>query len=339
MNREEELARHELLQLLESESFSGVAVVRHEGRNLAEFAGGLANREAGLANRLDTRFATASLSKMFTATCIARLVDADLCQFEQSLTEAAPSLRRHFDERITLAMLLSHRSGLGDYLDDDAELPFAHLDVARLDSPRAFLPHILRVPRRGAGGFSYSSAGFVLLGLALEELTGKPLPDAMAHWVLEPANMRSTGFPDLDEPSPDLAIGYLPDGRSNAGHLPRKGGADGGIVTTAADLLRFCDCMRNDGFLSRSVREFLWRPCGQVSEVSSYGHGFYLTPVGHEVWPGHPGSDPGVSARVAFSPASDSSIVVLCNGNAMAFRVFRLITGVLSSFTARHSLP
>lgn len=283
MNHDASQARSTLLRLLESESFSGVAVVRHEGRTLIEFAGGLANREAGLAIHLDTRFATASISKMFTATCLARLVDAGLCQFEQPLIDAAPSLRPHFDERITLAALLSHCSGLGDYLDDNAELPFAGMDVARLDCPRAFLPHILRVPRHAAGEFSYSYAGFVLLGIAIEELTGKAFPDAIAQWVLEPANMRSADFPDMDVPSADLAIGYLPDGRSNAGHVPRIGGADGGIVTTASDMLLFCDCMRNDGFLSPCVCDSLWQPCGQVSEISSYGHGFYLTPVGREV--------------------------------------------------------
>lgn len=338
MKHDEQQVRRNLLQLLESDTFSGVAVVRHEGRTLVEFAGGLADREAGRENRIATRFATASVSKMFTATCIARLVDAGLCRFEQPLIEAAPSLRQHFDEEMTLAALISHCSGLGDYLDDDAELPFAGMDVARLDCPHAFLPHILRVPRRVAGEFCYSSAGFILLGIAIEELTGEPFADAMSHWVLEPVGMNSTDFPDMDVPSADLAIGYLPDGRSNAGHLPRKGGADGGIATTFADLLRFFGCMRNKDFLSKRAHEFLWQPCGQISEISSYGHGFYLTPIGHEVWPGHTGRDPGVSARVAFSPTSDSSIVVLCNSNEMAFRVFRLAADYVNSIN-RGSTP
>lgn len=322
--------RH-LMALLDAESFSGVVVIRQDGRMLIEHASGLANRETRQPIRIDTRFATASVSKMFTAACIARLVDAGLCRFDQPLIEAAPSLRQHFDEQMTLAALLSHSSGLGDYIDDDAELPFAGMDVARLDHPRAFLPDILGVPRHMPGVFSYSSAGFVLLGIAIEELTGQSFPDAMAHWVTEPIGLRSTGFPEMDVSSPDLAIGYLPDGRSNAGHLPRKGGADGGIVTTAADLLRFCDCMRNDGFLSHSAREFLWQARGQVSEISSYGHGFYLTPVGCEVWPGHTGCDPGVSARVAFSPTSDSSIIVLCNDHEVAFRVFRLASDYVNA--------
>ena len=130
----------------------------------------------------------------------------------------------------------------------------------------------------------------------------------------------------------------LPDGRSNAGHLPRKGGADGGIVTTAGDLLRFFECMRAGGFISDAVREFLWQPCSQISEISSYGHGFYLTNLGGEVWPGHTGSDPGVSARVAFSPTDDSSIIVLCNRQEVAFRVFRLASSYLTPSTEQHPI-
>ena len=327
---DEQRAYRELYELLESSSFSGVVAMTHEGRSLIEFAGGLSNRQIGQANRIDTRFATASVSKIFTATCLARLADAGLCGFEQPLIEIVPWLKAPFDLSISLASLLSHRSGLGDYIDDEAELPFAGMDVARLDCPRAFLPYLRQTPRGAAGGFSYSSAGFILLGLAIEELTGKAFPEAMAHWVLEPAGLRSTGFPEVDVLSADPAVGYLPDGRSNAGHLPRVGGADGGIVTTVADLQRLFTRLRTGGFLSEAVRRFLWQDLGQISALSSYGHGFYLTRVWDEQWPGHTGSDPGVSARVAFSLQSESSIIILCNCNGMAFRAFRLALDYLT---------
>ncbi|GAA5482744.1 serine hydrolase domain-containing protein [Haloferula sargassicola] len=330
--KDEQQAFRELHELLESDSFSGVAFVIREGRPLVEFAGGLSNRQRGQAIRFDTRFATASVSKMFTAICLARLADAGVCRFEQPLIEIVPWLGAHFDRRISLAALLSHRSGLGDYLDDEAELPFVGMDVATLDCPRAFLPHVLQVSRGDAGGFSYSSAGFVLLGVAIEELTGMSFPDAMAHWVLDPAGLQSTGFPEMDAPAEDFALGYLPDGRPNTGHLPRVGGADGGIVTTVADLKRLFNRLRTEGFVSETARRFLWQNLGRISEISSYGHGFYLTRVGDEWWPGHTGSDPGVSARVAFSPKSESSIIILCNGNEMAFRVFRLALDCLQKW-------
>ncbi|MBX3740918.1 MAG: beta-lactamase family protein [Akkermansiaceae bacterium] len=313
-----------LTALLLSEAFSGVAVVRHNGETLVKFAGGLADRDTGRPNTLVTRFATASVGKMFTATCLARLEDAGLCQLSQPLADVVPSLAAHFDKRMSLASLLSHRSGLGDYINDDSDLPFAGMDVARLDRPGAFLPYVLKAPQGAPREFSYSSAGFILLGLAIEELTGMSYPEAMDHWVLEPAGLRSTGFPPMDDPPTDFANGYLPDGRTNAGHLPRIGGPDGGIVTTAADLQSFFGCLRSGDFLSQSARSFLWQEQGRINAISDYGHGFYLTPICGGMWPGHTGSDPGVSARVAFSPHSNSSIIVLCNRDEVAFDVFRL---------------
>jgi hypothetical protein len=135
----------------------------------------------------------------------------------------------------------------------------------------------------------------------------------------------------VDVLSADPAIGYLPDGRPNAGHLPRVGGADGGIVTNVVDLHRLFNRLRTPGFLSETARLFLWQDLGQISAISSYGHGFYLTRVCDESWPGHTGSDPGVSARVAFSLKSESFIIILCNCNEMAFRVFRLALDYLNT--------
>jgi CubicO group peptidase (beta-lactamase class C family) len=295
-----------------------------------EFAGGLSNRQTGRANRLDTRFATASVSKMFTAVCIARLVDAGLCRFDQPLVEIVPMLRPHFDAGMSLESLLSHRSGLGDYLDEKVELLFAGMDVARLDCPQAFLPHVLRAPRGPVGKFQYSSAGFILLGLAIEALTGEPFPSAIAKWVTEPAGLRSTGFPSMNDPADDLAVGYLSDGRPNIGHLPPVGGADGGIVTNVEDMRRFFNCLAHEKLISEPARQFLWQEVSRISDWEAYFHGFNIVTACGRSWYGHTGSDPGVSARVAFSMQPESSIIVLCNCGSVAFRVFQLVLEWLS---------
>ncbi|MDZ4287849.1 MAG: serine hydrolase domain-containing protein, partial [Prosthecobacter sp.] len=295
-----------------------------EGRPVLEFAKGLANRQTGKPNEMSTRFATASISKMFTALCVARLVDAGLCRFDQPLVEIVPTLRPHVDSEVTLAGLLSHTSGLGDYIDDEAERPFAGMDVGRLDSVQAFLPQVLAVPRRAPGTFFYSSAGYILLGLAIEMLTAESFPQAMSRWVTEPAGLRTTGFPSLADPAEDMAIGYLPDGQSNIGHLPIVGGPDGGIVTTAEDLRRLFEALESGGLISESAWQFLGRSVSPIG-WQTYGHGFYITPAAGRIWHGHTGSDPGVSARVAFAGGTGSSIVVLCNVESIAFQVFRLI--------------
>ena len=295
-----------------------------EGRPVIEVAGGLANRQTGEVNQIGTRFAVASISKMFTAVCMARLVDAGLCRFEQSLDEIVPRLRPHFHPKVSIGSLLAHTSGVGDYIDDDAELPFAGMDVARLDSVEGFLPLVLNAPRLAPGVFHYSSAGYILLGQAIETLTGIPFPAAISRWVTEPAGLQSTGFPPLDEPSTGLAVGYLPDGSPHFHHLPRVGGPDGGIVTNVADIQRLFNCLARGDFISEPARRYLWREVSKLSENEAYGHGFYVNKACGEFWYGHTGSDPGLSARVAFAPASGSSIVVLCNCQSTAFKAFRL---------------
>ena len=312
-------------ELIESPGFSGVVSVVVDGQSILQHASGLANREVGIPNASNTRFATASVSKIFTALCVARLVEVGRCRFDQSLPDIVPQLRLHYDDTFTLASLLCHRAGLGDYIDDDAALPFAGMDVARLDSTGAFLPHVLQVPRYAPGEFRYSSAGYILLGLVIETLTGKSYPEAVAEWVTGPAGMIATGFPPLDGPCDDVAIGYLPDGTPNFNHIPRVGGADGGIVTTVADLQALFRGMAGRDFISEATKQFLWQPLSPLKAQQAYGHGFYIDEVAGRTWYGHTGSDPGVSARVAFTQDPYRSIVVLCNVESVAFRTFRLI--------------
>lgn len=333
MNSTEPSAERELRDLLQSDAFSGVVAVAIEGRPLIEFTGGIADRRTGRRNAFQTRFATASVSKMFTAVCIARLVDAGRCRFDQPLVSIVPALQSHFDEDVSLASLLSHRSGLGDYIDDDAELPFAGMNVAQLDCAEAFLPYVLQAPRHPAGTFYYSSAGFILLGLAIEAVSGLPYPAAIAHWVLEPAGMKFTGFPAFDDPPEDMAIGYLPDGSPNFDHVPRFGGPDGGIVTNVDDLRQFFHCLRDGSLIQESTWQFLCRSVSQIDSVSAYGHGLFVDTAGGRMWYGHTGSDPGVSARIAFSMESESSIVVLCNCGSVAFHVFHHVLQWLNHTT------
>lgn len=321
----EETPPDTLVHLLGSKQFSGIVSFIHRGRERMTFASGLANRKTGEPNRLSTRFPIASVGKIFTAICVARLVDQGICGFDRSLVEIVPWMEPHCDTAVSLASLLSHTSGLGDYIDDEAELPFANLDVERLDSVRAFLPYVLSVPRGTAGEFRYSSAGFILLGLAIEAMTGISYHQAIDRFVTGPAGMSSTGFPKMNDASPNLAVGYLDSGLPNFGHLPKVGGPDGGIVTTADDLRRLFECLRGHQLLTEASKDFLWREKSRANSLSGYGHGFYVTKVCGSSWYGHTGSDPGISARVAFSPESDSSIVILCNQGDVAFPVFRAV--------------
>ena len=315
----------ELRACVDAPGFSGVVSVIRRGEVLFREARGFANRRAGEKNGMGTRFATASLSKMFTAVCIARLVDAGLCKFDMPVAAVVPFLQPKCGEEITIASLLSHRSGLGDYIDDNAALPFDGMDTSKLERPIDYMPYLLtRMFKYEPGSYRYSSAGYILLGLAIESITALPFPEAMRRWVIGPAGMMDTGFPPLDAPAAGMATGYLRNGEPNFHDLPRIGGPDGGIVTNVADLLWFFACLRGEGLVSKESRRFLFEEQSWFDPSGSYAHGFRVDEISKRKWYGHTGSDPGVSARVAFSPEEESSIIVLCNADGVAFPAFRL---------------
>jgi CubicO group peptidase (beta-lactamase class C family) len=150
--------------------------------------------------------------------------------------------------------LLSHTSGIADYYeeedeheDDDFANVWTNRPSYRMPRPADFLPLFANLPPYRAPGqrFQYSNAGYILLGLIIEELTGAPYAEIVTQRVLQPAGMHASGFFALDEVRPDVAIGYLPPRqpgqpwRSNIFAVPSVGGADGGAFSNAADLDRF----------------------------------------------------------------------------------------------------
>src|SRR5205823_5458146 len=117
----------------------------------------------------------------------------------------------------------------------------------RARRPADFLPLFATLPalREPGGAFSYTNAGYILLGLVLEVITGWPFATVIQDEIFEPAGMIDAGYFPMDEPHPRVAIGYIPpvqEGRpwtSNIFSIPAVGGSDGGAYCTARDLDRF----------------------------------------------------------------------------------------------------
>jgi len=106
-----------LRALAAEDESSGVVLIVREGADLVDIVWGLANRSDEVPVARETRFGVASVSKMFTAAAIGRLVDAGTLSFDSPLVDCLPAeLRpRDLDERMTLHHLLTHTSGLSDY--------------------------------------------------------------------------------------------------------------------------------------------------------------------------------------------------------------------------------
>ena len=171
--------------------------------------------------------------------------------------------------------------------------------------------------------WQYSNAGYVLLGLVIEEVAGRPYADVVQERVFDRAGMSASGFFRLDEARPDIAVGYLPrespddPWRSNIYRVPVLGGADGGAFSTAGDLDLFLS-RHADGSLLGATRDVVLARHADAGDGYHSGYGVLHYPDGRY---GHGGGDPGVAVLVHRFPAEDVHLVVLCNGEGLAGEV------------------
>lgn len=232
--------------------FSGVVVLAKGDTQVFERAVGFSDREAGARNALDTRFNLGSINKAFTAIAIRQLANAGKLALTDTLIQHLPDYpNRDVAERVTIAQLLEHKSGIG------GNIFTAPAGGSRGDLRRTadFLALFAREPLQFEPGTrqQYSNAGYVVLGAVIERLSGMSYYDYVRTNVFEPAGMTSSGSYTRDSLPPNTAIGYTRGGpgaeaqgpvRRNTETLPGRGSSAGGGYSTAEDLLRFARAVR-----------------------------------------------------------------------------------------------
>lgn len=319
---------------------SGTLLLTRRGDTVFEGCYGLADRAAAVPVSPRTRFGLASLTKMFTAVAVADLVAHGQLGFDSRVVDVLPAGRRPSTllPEVTIHHLLSHTSGIADYCEEDEDSP-AHLaDYGALWDDRPsygmlrpvdFLPLFGDLPpyRAPGGPHQYSNAGYVVLGLVIEEVTGRPYIEVVQERVFDRARMAASGFFRLDDVVPDVAVGYLPRDdagtpwRSNIYRVPVIGGADGGAFSTARDLDRFLRAY-GDGTLLGPVQDVVLSQHADVGGGFHAGYGVFLFPDGRY---GHGGGDPGVEVLASRCPDDDAHLVVLCNMEGLADEVRNLL--------------
>lgn len=307
----------------EGTAFSGVAHLVKGDRVVYRRAFGLAERRFGVANDLDTKFNIGSISKLFTTVAIGQLVAAGKLELDDRLSRHLPDYPREVADRITIQQLVEHRSGLGDIFGEEYDAR----DRSSLRALADFLPLFKDKPLRFEPGTDqyYSNAGFVVLGLVIERLTGQSYEDHMEKAVFAPAGMTDTGSSSIDGVIPRLATGYLtrrpgPE-RSNAASLPGLSSSAGGGYSTTADLVRFAQAFLSGRLMP--VPYVAWALGGPPPKA---GASTLLQPG--EL--GIAGGAPGLNAELHLWPGSDLTLVVLANQDPPAAeRAARRIAGLV----------
>jgi CubicO group peptidase (beta-lactamase class C family) len=318
-----------LRALADSGEFSGAVLVAKDGKPFFLEAYGLANRDFGVANRADTKFNLGSIDKVFTQVAIAQLAAAGKLSLSDTVRKLLPDYPSPNAERITIQQLVTMSSGLGDIFGKRYDAT----PKAKLRTLSDFLALFADEPLLFEPGTSrrYSNAGYVVLGLIIERVSGEEYHDYVRKHVFEPAGMNDSGAYPQDAVVANRAVGYTRDAadgpqapsRVNIYALPARSSSAGGGYATAADLLAFDTAMRHDVLLPTAWTDWFYSdktaaPApGAAPHKRSGGGGFA-------------GGTAGVNAALETDLDTGYTIVVLSNLDPpSAERVTKKLRGLL----------
>ena len=206
---------------------------------------GYADRAAHVSMRAADRYRIASVTKAFVSVLILQLEAEGKLDIDDSVAKYLPGVVPN-GGAITLRELMSHTSGLFNYTDDDAFVKDPVTNFSRSWTPQELLALAFAHPPNFAPGtnYSYSNTNYIVLGLVVEALTGKPLGQVLQERIFTPLGLTSTSFPLTIEVAPDFVHGYVklegtPLIDITPGLNPTWGWAAGGIVSNARDVTAF----------------------------------------------------------------------------------------------------
>jgi CubicO group peptidase (beta-lactamase class C family) len=253
--------------------FAGVFVLEAGGAVLVERGCGLADREAAKPWSTAIVSDVGSITKQFTAAAILRLQEQGRLQVQDPLgkhIEGVPPDKAG----ITLHHLLTHTSGILDVPDRDDWDPVNRDEIVRLTMSAA-----LATPP--GTHYAYSNAGYSLLGVVIERITGGSYEGALRDLLFAAAGMHATGYVKPEWDPHDIAAGYL-DGKRWGTTLERPFAPDGpywilrangGLHSTAPDMLRWARALMDGTVLTAASRQALWSK--HVDESNGRGESWY----------------------------------------------------------------
>lgn len=300
--------------------FSGAVLLAKDGRPLVRRAWGEAERSFHAPNKPDTLFGVASLGKTFTAVAVGRLVEQGKVAWDDPVGRHVKGwLPDDAAAKVTIRQLLTHTSGLGDFLGALRDGDSWRL----LDGVSAHRALVAGSAPAGSPGsdFRYSNSGFLVLGAIVEAVSRRDFYAFVKDEVFARAGMPRSGYPRFDDVVENRAVGYLRPGeakatdwRTNLSLQGLRGTPAGGAWSTVDDLLAFAESLRAHRLLRKETVDALLAPQVKAPFGGHYGLGFEVdrAPGGGTVF-GHAGGFPGVGAVLRVYAPSGFTLVVLSN--------------------------
>jgi CubicO group peptidase (beta-lactamase class C family) len=297
--------------------FNGLVLVAREGHILYERGFGFANMEWNIPNDVRTKFEIGSMTKQFTALLTLQFVNEGRIRLDGHLSDYLPYYRKDTGNRVTISELLSHASGIPNFLEFPGFLegPASRVSYGVKEFVSKYCSGNLRF--EPGTKFEYSNSGYFLLGAILEQTSGMSYEQLLQDRIFAPLGMKDSGYTHSETVLPHRATGYE---RSAAGlrnaryydmSIPFAAGA---LYSTVEDLYLWDQALYGERLLPGSLRDLLFKP-----NLENYGYGWGIlipkegSPYAGESIPMHGGAIFGFQSLIQRIPKHGELIVLLDN--------------------------
>jgi len=277
---------------------------------------GVADVKTKATMRVDDNFRVGSITKTFTATALLILADEKKLGLDDPVSKYTPWVPK--GESITLRMLADMTAGLHSYTEDDAWVKKAFSDFQRVWTPRELVDvGIASPPDFPPGkGWHYSNTNYVLLGMILQQVTGRKIQDVFADKIFKPLKLAQTSWPTTSAmPAPyahGTTVQTLDDTLADATNRnPSWAFTAGALISTMADLRTWVSSYTTGTLVSPQMQKerLTWMTMPPMTPARAYGIG-----IGTDHgWLGHTGELPGYNCAAYYFPQKKAVMVVMVN--------------------------
>ena len=292
------------------------ALVSQNGKIIYEKAFGSANLELKVPAKPQTIFSLASITKQFTAISILQLVSQGKIALSDNVQKHIPDFPAN---NILIENLLSHTSGLKDYLQVDTGQKFGE----RLDYKPVELINVFRnLPLEYEPGtkYAYCNSDYILLGYIIEQVSGKTYQEYLSENIFDPLGMTDTYYDSDETIIQNRASGYFKDGK-----IYKKaefwsatiGYSAGGLLSSTIDLQKWQNGILSYKILKKELLDLAFTPYKlKDGTVINYGFGWNITEFNGIKRIDHGGAKNGFCTYEAYFPEQQLFMVLLFNSES-----------------------
>jgi CubicO group peptidase (beta-lactamase class C family) len=313
-------------------AFNGTVLIGEKGRIVYENAFGFANFKKNDSLKTNSIFQLASVSKPLTSFAVLMLSDQGKLNLEDNVQKYFPDFPY---ENITIRMLLSHRSGLPEYMYFADKLwpsrtkPISNEDVLNLMIK--FKPYKYYDPGKR---YNYSNTNYCLLVLIIEKVSGMSFEKFMKSQIFEPLGMKNSyvlRYEDIKEHDiENVVVGYNKRGRRAENSYLNGVVGDKGIFSTVEDLFKWDTAIYQGRLVSKKTMEEAFKPAHKdLRPNDNYGFGWRINENNGDKIVFHSGWWKGFRTYYIRKLSEQKTIIVLTNIARYNFISIRKLTELI----------